>query len=111
MGYPKVRPHCNDVGHLMKKVIHEDGNITQHYIRTVHTEQNTITQAARRGIALEGATLYVRMTPYRNCTMLIINTGIEIVVCQKVSRSSRIGSHIQRSRNKTGIFIRRCFEI
>ena len=82
VGSPKGSPHCDDVGHLFKKVIHEDGKITQHCVRTVHAEQNAITQAARRGIALEGSTLYVRMTPCRTCTMLIINTGIERVVCQ-----------------------------
>lgn len=82
VGSPKGLPHCDDVGHLLKKVIHEDGKVTQHCVRTVHAEQNAITQAARRGIALEGSTLYVRMTPCRTCTMLIINTGIERVVCQ-----------------------------
>ena len=83
VGSPKGLPHCDDVGHMLKKVIHEDGKITQHCVRTVHAEQNAITQAARRGISLEGSTLYVRMTPCRTCTMLIINTGIERVVCQK----------------------------
>lgn len=83
VGSPKGLPHCDDVGHLLKKTIHEDGRITQHCVRTVHAEQNAITQAARRGIALQGATLYVRMTPCRTCSMLIINTGIERVVCQK----------------------------
>lgn len=82
VGSPKGLAHCDDVGHLMKKMIHSDGKVTQHCVRTVHAEQNAITQAARRGIALEGATLYVRMTPCRTCTMLIINTGIERVVCQ-----------------------------
>jgi dCMP deaminase len=83
VGSPKGLPHCDDVGHLFKKVIHSDGKQTQHCVRTVHAEQNAITQAARRGISLEGSTLYVRMTPCRTCSMLIINTGIERVVCQK----------------------------
>jgi len=83
VGSPKGLPHCDDVGHLLKKVIHEDGKVTQHCVRTVHAEQNAITQAAKRGVSLDGATLYVRMTPCRTCTMLIINTGIERVVCQK----------------------------
>ena len=82
VGSPKGLPHCDDVGHLMKKVIHDDGTVTQHCMRTVHAEQNAICQAARRGIALEGGTLYCRMTPCRTCTMLIINCGIERVVCE-----------------------------
>lgn len=83
VGSPRGLDHCDDVGHLMKKVQHGDGTITQHCVRTIHAEQNAITQAARKGIALEGATIYVRMTPCRTCAMLIINTGIKRVVCEK----------------------------
>jgi dCMP deaminase len=83
VGSPKGLPHCDDVGHLMKKVIHEDGHVSQHCVRTIHAEQNAITQAARFGIALDGSTMYVKMTPCRTCAMLIINTGIKRVVCEK----------------------------
>ena len=67
----------------MKKMLHEDGSISEHCVRTVHAEQNAICQAAKRGIALEGSTLYCRMTPCRVCAMLIINCGIKRVVCEK----------------------------
>ena len=83
VGSPKGLPHCDEVGHLMKKVLHEDGRISQHCMRTVHAEQNAICQAARLGISLEGATLYCRMTPCRTCAMLIINCGIKRVVCER----------------------------
>lgn len=83
VGSPKGLPHCDDVGHLFKKVTHEDGSQSTHCVRTVHAEQNAICQAARRGIALDGGTIYVRMTPCRTCAMLIINCGIERVVCEK----------------------------
>ncbi|NCC72684.1 MAG: cell division protein DedD [Sphingobacteriia bacterium] len=83
VGSPMGLPHCDDVGHLMKKVYHEDGRITQHCVRTVHAEQNAICQAARLGIALENGTLYCKMTPCRTCAMLIINCGIKRVVCDK----------------------------
>ncbi|MDY0053665.1 MAG: cytidine/deoxycytidylate deaminase family protein [Bacteroidales bacterium] len=83
VGAPTGLPHCDEVGHLFKKTIHEDGSETMHCVRTVHAEQNAICQAAKRGIALEGATLYCRMTPCRVCAMLIINCGIKRVVCEK----------------------------
>ncbi len=82
VGSPTGLPHCDEVGHLFKKVIHEDGKITNHCMRTVHAEQNAICQAAKMGIALENATLYCRMTPCRTCAMLIINCGITRVVCE-----------------------------
>ena len=83
VGSPTGLPHCDEVGHQMKQVVHEDGKITNHCVRTVHAEQNAICQAAKMGIALEGATLYCRMTPCRTCAMLIINCGITRVVCEK----------------------------
>jgi dCMP deaminase len=83
VGSPTGLPHCDDVGHLMKKVIQENGVISEHCLRTVHAEQNAICQAAKRGISIEGATVYTRMTPCRTCAMLLINCGIEKVVCER----------------------------
>lgn len=83
VGSPQGFPHCDDVGHQFKKMLHEDGTVTQHCVRTVHAEQNAICQAAKRGIAISGATLYCRMTPCRTCAMLIINCGITRVVCER----------------------------
>lgn len=83
VGSPMGFPHCDDVGHQFKKMVHEDGSITQHCVRTVHAEQNAICQAAKLGVPLAGATLYCRMTPCRVCAMLIINCGIVRVVCER----------------------------
>jgi len=82
VGSPIGLPHCDEVGHLFKQMTHGDGKVTNHCVRTVHAEQNAICQAAKLGIALEGATLYCRMTPCRTCAMLIINCGIVRVVCE-----------------------------
>ena len=79
-GSPVGLPHCDEVGHQLKKIIHEDGTITEHCMRTVHAEQNAICQAAKRGVSLDGATVYVNMTPCRTCAMLLINSGIKRVV-------------------------------
>ena len=51
-------------------------------LKIIHAEQNAICQAARLGISLMGSTLYCRMTPCRTCAMLIINCGINRVVCE-----------------------------
>ena len=83
VGSPKGLPHCDDVGHLMKKVIHDDDSISQHCMRTVHAEQNAICQAAKLGVSIDRATVYCKMTPCRTCAMLIINSGIVRVVCEK----------------------------
>jgi dCMP deaminase len=50
VGAPAGLPHCDEAGHDMRKVIDENGNISQHCVRTLHAEQNAIIQAARFGI-------------------------------------------------------------
>ena len=89
VGSPKGMAHCDEIGHLFRKVYHEDGSVTQHCVRTVHAEQNAICQAARRGIALDHGTLYCKMTPCRVCAMLIINCGIDRVVCEKIYHAGK----------------------
>jgi dCMP deaminase len=81
VGSPIGLPHCDEMGHEMHTVKHEDGHESRHCIRTSHAEQNAIANAARFGVALEGATIYVHMTPCYTCAKMIINAGIKRVVC------------------------------
>lgn len=83
VGSPPGMPHCDEVGHQMKTLVHEDGSQSKHCVRTIHAEQNAIIQAAKLGISLQGATLYCKMTPCRNCAMLILGVGITRVVCER----------------------------
>jgi dCMP deaminase len=83
VGSPVGTKHCDDIGHEMHTVIHADGSQTRHCIRTTHAEQNAICTAARFGVALEGGTLYVKMTPCYTCAKMIINCGIKRVVAQQ----------------------------
>ncbi len=83
VGSPPGFPHCDEVGHLLKKVIDEDGTVRQHCVRTIHAEQNAISQAARYGIPLDGSTLYCTMEPCRVCAMLIISVGIKKVIVKR----------------------------
>lgn len=83
VGSPIGMAHCDDVGHQIKKTIHEDGSISEHCVRTVHAEQNAICQAALLGVSIKDATVYCRMTPCRTCAMLLINSGITRIVCER----------------------------
>jgi len=80
VGSPVGLPHCGEAGHLLKTITHEDGTTSQHCTRTAHAEQNAICQAAKLGIAVNGATLYCTMTPCASCAKMIINSGIKRVV-------------------------------
>lgn len=83
VGSPPGLPHCDEVGHLLKKVIDEDGTTRQHCVRTIHAEQNAISQAAKYGIPLNGTILYCTMEPCRVCAMLILSVGIQKVVAKR----------------------------
>jgi dCMP deaminase len=83
VGAPIGCKHCDEVGHEMHTVIHEDNTESRHCIRTTHAEQNAIVQAARMGVSTEDAVLYCKMTPCYACAKMIINSGIIRVIALK----------------------------
>jgi dCMP deaminase len=74
-------PHCDDVGHLM-----EDG----HCVRTTHAEANALVQAARNGVSVGGAGIYVTASPCFGCFKLIANAGLVRIVFGEFYRDERI---------------------
>lgn len=102
VGSPAGFPHCDEVGHEIKKTIHEDGSVSEHCVRTVHAEQNAICQAAKLGVSIDSSTVYCRMTPCRTCAMLLINCGIKRVYCERKYQS---GEESEKMFKKVGIKI------
>lgn len=82
-GAPIGLPHCDEVGHEMHTVTDEGGVITQHCIRTSHSEVNAIVNAARFGVSVDGGTMYSRMVPCYACAKVLVNAGIKRFVAQK----------------------------
>lgn len=74
-------PHCDEVGHLM-----EEG----HCVRTVHAEANAIVQAAKSGVRIENAGIYVTASPCWSCFRLIANAGIRRIVFGEFYRDPKI---------------------
>lgn len=50
-----------------------------HEQATVHAEQNAISDAARRGVSLEGATAYITHFPCINCAKIMSAAGIRCI--------------------------------
>ena len=50
-----------------------------HEQATVHAEQNAISDAARRGVSLDGATAYITHYPCINCAKIMAAAGIKAV--------------------------------
>jgi len=88
VGSPSGLPHCDEVGHLMRKSADETGKMTEHCVRTMHAEQNALIQCAKTGVSCEGATMYCKMFPCRICAMMIITANITKVISQKDYRRS-----------------------
>jgi len=76
-------PHCSDVGHMM-----ESG----HCVATIHAEVNAIIQAARNGVRIEGAAIYVTASPCWNCFKACANAGIKRIGFGEFYRDERIFS-------------------
>lgn len=74
-------PHCDDVGHMLEN---------DHCIATIHAEANAIIQAARNGVKIDGAEIYITASPCWNCFKMIANSGIQKIYFQEFYRDSRI---------------------
>lgn len=67
--------------------VDETGNIITDPTLTVHAECNVIAHAARRGISLNGGTVFCTHSPCTMCTMLMIQSGIKKVVYAELHHS------------------------
>jgi dCMP deaminase len=56
----------------------DDDNVTKWYV--LHAEANAILKVARSTQSCEGATLYITMSPCKECSKLIHQSGIKRVV-------------------------------
>lgn len=50
-----------------------------HELATVHAEQNAISDAARRGVSVQGGTVYCTHFPCINCAKVLASSGIKVI--------------------------------
>lgn len=67
---------------------HWDGEYTKDHHEwsktyEIHAEMNAIIWAARQGISIEGATIYVTLEPCADCSKNIIASGIKRIVYER----------------------------
>lgn len=53
------------------------------YKYTEHAERNAIFNAARKGVSLNNAKIYLNSFPCSDCCRVIIQSGIKEVICKK----------------------------
>lgn len=64
----------------------DEENVTKWYV--LHAEANAILKVARSTQSCEGATLYITMSPCKDCSKLIHQSGIKRVVYQLAYKDS-----------------------
>ena len=69
---------------------------TYHCVATVHAEANAIIQAAKNGVAIEGATIYTTASPCWPCFKLIANSGARRIVFGEFYRDARVFEFARR---------------
>lgn len=79
-GAPSGVESCVDKGECLRKKLNIPSGTRHEICYAVHAEQNAICQAAKMGISIEGATIYVTHQPCTICTKMIINAGIKKVI-------------------------------
>ena len=79
-GAPSGIESCAERGECLRRVKNITSGTMQEVCYAVHAEQNAIIQAAKLGVSLEGATIYVTHQPCVICTRMIINSGIKTVI-------------------------------
>jgi dCMP deaminase len=78
-GSPSGTAHCIET-RCLREVLGVPSGERQEICRGSHAEANAIAQAARMGIATDGATIYCTHEPCSLCTKVILNAGIARVV-------------------------------
>ena len=78
-GVPRGMDHCSEVGCLREKLGVPSGQ-RQEICRGLHAEQNAIIQAARYGIDISGAKMYITTQPCITCAKMCINAGITEII-------------------------------
>ena len=74
-------PHCDEVGHLMEN---------DHCLATIHAEANAILQAAKNGVMINGAEIYITARPCWTCFKMLANAGIKKIYYGEFYRDERI---------------------
>ena len=107
VGSPRGTEHCIDTGRCLRKELGIPPGERYELCRSVHAEQNAIINAARTGVSVVGAEMYISSErvkgqynkklgemsrlygPCMICAKMIVNSGIEAVHMQEEGVGTR----------------------
>ena len=73
-----------------------------HCVRTMHAEANAIVQAARNGVRIDEAAIYITASPCWPCFKMIANAGLRRIVFGEFYRDDRIFKFAKDGKLKAG---------
>ena len=79
-GAPAGVKSCVERGECLRRKLGIPSGTRAEVCYAVHAEQNALIQAARMGVSVYGATMYVTYSPCIICARLLINAGIVRVI-------------------------------
>jgi len=71
---------CVERNECLRNKLGIESGTRQEICYAIHAEQNAIVQAAKMGVSLDGATIYITHQPCSMCARMIINSGIKRIV-------------------------------
>ena len=74
-------PNCDEVGHMMEN---------DHCVATIHAEANAVLQAAKNGVMIDKAEVYITASPCWHCFKMLANAGIKKIYYGEFYRDERI---------------------
>lgn len=82
--------HCVDEGVCYRRMMGATDAEKLAWCRASHAEANAVAQAARAGIAIDGATVYTTLSPCFTCVKLLASAGIDRVVYEHAYESANV---------------------
>ncbi len=79
-GAPSGIKSCKERGFCLRDKLGIASGTRAEMCYAIHAEQNAVIQAAKMGVSVEGATIYVTHQPCSVCTRILINAGISRIV-------------------------------
>ncbi len=74
------QPHCLDEGRCFRRASGTSEESKYDVCRSAHAEANAIALAAKKGLSVEGTTIYCTLEPCITCAKMIVMSGITRVV-------------------------------
>jgi len=96
-GAPSGLPHCNETNCRIYRSTHPDGTVEENCVNTIHAEINAIAQAAKHGVSIKDADIYITASPCIHCLKVLINVGIKTIYYDKPYKIEHIDELLRLS--------------